>query len=201
MRYHLRARHTRRHARSHARAKHGFSIPEIVIAMLILGAALVPIYSIFVNSSKAAASSKYAYMAAQVARETMEELRQIPFDKLEEQASPTPKAVDGPIYATTSKARTVGGGTDANSIATASSPSYPEDYKRIKRTIKIEKVDGTTLPASLTGPGTTARSRLYKVSLDVFWEETGGAAEKSRPGLQHYVTFIGQHSVDPEVPE
>lgn len=180
-------------------SRRGFSLAELVIATLILGGALVPIYSIFTNSSKTAGASKYAYMAAQVARETIEEMRQVPFDKLEELKTTAPTPITGGLFATTSRLRAVGGATDPNSVATASSPSYPEEYKRIKRTINVEPVDGTALAQSITGAA--PKPRLKKITLDVFWEESGGAAEKSRPGLQHYVTFIGYHGVDPEVVE
>lgn len=179
--------------------RRGASLAELVVATLVLGAALIPIYSIFTNSSKTAGASKYAYLAAQVARETIEELRQVPFDKLEELKTTAPTTITGPLFATTSRMRAVGGATDPNGVATASSPSYPEDYKRIKRTINVEPVDGTGLPQAITG--VAPKPRLKKITLDVFWEEQGGVAEKTRPGLQHYVTFIGYHGVDPEVPE
>lgn len=173
----------------------GATVAELVIATLILGAALVPIYSIFTNSSKAAGNSKYAYMTAQLAREMMEELRTIPFDKLEDANTSTPKAIEGGLFANTAKLRAASGtGTDVSGTAT-----YPEEYKRFKYTLKIEAVDGTGLPQAITGQA--VKPRLKKATLDIVWEESGGVNEKSRPALQHYVSFLGNHSVDPEVPE
>lgn len=170
--------------------RRAYSLAEVCIAVLVLGAAITPIYSIFVNSSKAAVSSKLAYVAAQVARETMEELRQVPFDKLEELNTTQPQSVTGGLWAMTAKYR---------GDALAQNPAYPEDYRRILRSIKVEAVDGSSLPQSITG--TALRPRLKKITLDVSWQESGGNNEKSRPGLQHYVSFIGCHAVDPEVPE
>lgn len=178
--------------------RRGATVAELVIATLILGAALVPIYSIFTSSGKAAGASKLAYMSAQVAREMIEELRTIPFDKLEDQKVDQPKAITGGLFATSSKARSIGS-QDANNVAGANAPQYPEEYKRIKYTLKIDGVDNTSLPQAITGA--PPKARLKKITLDVFWEEQGGVAEKSRPGLQRYVTFVGNHSVDPEVPE
>lgn len=174
------------------RNRAAFSMAEVAIAVLVLGAAITPIYSIFINSSKTAVSSKLAYMAAQVARETMDELRTIPFDRLDEVKIDQPTSVEGSLWAMTAKIR-------GDLPGTPPPPTYPEEYKRIKRTIKFADVDASTLPAALIGQ--KLRPRLKKVILDVFWEEQGGRDEKSRPGLQHYVTFLGSHSVDPEVQE
>lgn len=178
--------------------RRAFSTAEMVIGVLILGAALIPIYQIFTNSAKTAASSKYAYLAAHVARETIEELRQVPYEKLATLNTSAPQAVTGALFGTTARVRAVTG-DDPNGAANATAPQYPADYARIKRMITITDVDGSAIPRDITR--TDLRPRLKKVVVDVTWEESGGRDEKSRPGLMRYVTFIGYHGVDPEVPE
>lgn len=182
-------------------ARRAASAVEIVIATLVLGAALIPIYTIFTSGSKTAGNSKYAYIAAQVARETLEELRQLPFEELERANLPNPTPVTGPLFGMTGKLRIVPGGPeDPNGVANAQSPQYPPEYARIRRTIVITPVDGTSIPKELTGQQKLI-PRLKKAVVDVSWQEQGGREEKSRPGLTRYVSFIGYHAVDPEVPE
>jgi hypothetical protein len=182
-------------------ARRAFSTAELVIATLILGAALIPIYSIFTSGSKTAGNSKYAYIAAQVARETMDELRTLPFEELEKANIAQPTSVTGPLFGITGKLRILpGGAEDPNGVANAQSPQYPADYARIKRTITITAVDGSSIPKEITGQQKLI-PRLKKAVVDVSWQEHGGKDEKSRPGLMRYVSYIGYHSVDPEVPE
>lgn len=180
--------------------RRAFSIAEMVIGVLILGAALIPIYQIFTSSAKTAASSKYAYMAAHVARETVDELRQVPYDKLASLNTAAPQPVTGALFATTARVRATTG-DDPNGAANTSKPEvpqYPADYARIKRSIKITDVDNSAIPRDLTK--TDMRPRLKKVVVEVTWDESGGRDEKDRRGLMKYVTFIGYHGVDPEVP-
>jgi hypothetical protein len=174
------------------RAHVAFSIAELVVVTLILGAALIPIYSTFVGSSRSVVSSKLGYIAVHVARETVEELRQVPFNRLEEvAAAPLPALGGAPLFASvvrTPAAPPLGPTGPVAPGPAAARLTYPEGYNRIKRVLKVEPVDGS-------------RRRLKKVTLDVTWEETGGRDEKQRTGLMRSVTFIANHSVDPEVPE
>ena len=181
-------------------SRSAFSIAEMVIATLILGAALVPIYSAFISSSRSVSSSRLAYMAMQVARETMEELRQIPVDKLKEICTPgstvtLPAMGDQSLFGLTAKLRTAKGSKEDPNEVGKSSPKYPLEYNRIKVAIQIAPADSTVAANQME---TTA---LIKVTLDVTWEEQGGKNEKQRPGLMRYVTYLGNHSIDPEVRE
>ena len=169
--------------------RRGFSITEMIIGVLILGAALVPIYSIFISSSKAVSSSKLAYMAMQLARETMEELRQVPWAKIDEmKTSGFVPVGDTPLFKLTAKARSAKPGDDDPNGVTRDGPKYTGDYVRIKYQLKIEDVG-------------EPEKRLKKASLDVQWDEQGGRQEKDRSGMLHFVTILGYHGIDPEVPE
>jgi hypothetical protein len=179
--------------------RRAFSTAEMVIGVLILGAALIPIYQIFTNSAKTAGSSKYAYIAAHVARETIEELRQVPYDKLSTLNTSTPQALTGGVFATTARVRAVSGEDPNGAAVGQDAPQYPAEYGRIKRMITITDVDNSAIPRDITR--VDMRPRLKKAVIEVTWEESGGKEEKSRPGLARYVTFIGYHGVDPEMPE
>jgi hypothetical protein len=171
-----------------------FSIVELVIGCLILGGALVPIYSAFISSSRSVSSSRLAYMAMQVARETVEELRQIPVDRLKEIT--TQGAIGGQsIFALTAKMRTAKGQREDPNDVIPNSPKYPDEYNRIKTIISIAPADSAIPADKMTS------APLIKVTLDVTWEEQGGRDEKQRPGMMRYVTYIGNHSIDPEVRE
>lgn len=169
--------------------RNGHSFSELVIGAVILGAALIPIYSTFVSSSRTVSSSRLAYMAMQVARETMEELRQIPFSKLEELNTNGFVAVgETPVFRITAKMRSVQSGNEDPTGVAKDGPKYPAEYGRIKYRLKIEDAGDKD-------------KRLKKASLDVQWEEQGGVREKDRSGMLHFVSMIGYYAVDPEVPE
>lgn len=168
----------------------GFTMAELVIGVLILGVAIVPIYWAFISSSKTVTSSRLAYMAMQVARETMEELRQVPVDRLEEIKPDWTPVGPRPMFSFTAKMRSANRSDEDPNKVNAGSPSYPEEYRRIKTSIKLEKLVTSGKPP-----------RLWKATVDVAWDEHGGSGEKHRPGLMRYVSLVGAHSVDPEVPE
>jgi hypothetical protein len=175
-----------------------FTVVELVIAALILGLAIVPLYSAFISSSRSVFSSKLAYMAMHVARETMEELRQIPFEHLKEISTLGPLG-GSPLFGLSVRMRAAkGAGDDPNGV-NAAAPKYPDEYNRIKTKIEFQAVTGSLPKDKLDGPDKLDGVSLVKVILEVTWEEQGGRDEKQRPGLIRYVTFIGNHSVDPEV--
>ena len=165
--------------------RRGFSAAEVIICVLILGVALIPIYSTFISSSHAVSSSRFGYMAMQVARETIEEMRATPFDRMEEYK---PQNLGGaPLFKYTAKFRSVDKNNEDPTSVNAYSLTYPDDYGRIGVDIKVEAVEGN--------------KRLKKVSMQISWQETGGKQEKPRSEMLHFVTYIGYHSVDPEVQE
>jgi len=172
-------------------SRRGFSLAEIAIAVIILGAALIPIYSIFISGSKAATSSRLAYIAQHIARETMEEARQIPPEKLSEFAEKVngggsgPAAVTGPLYEFSDRLRHRSGGRTA--VSQADSPQYPEEYQRFLRKMEVTDVDGKPM--------------LKKVVLEVHWQEKGGSNEKPIRAMTKFITMIGQHAIDPPVRE
>ena len=179
------------------RQRAGFSAAEMVIGILVLAVALTPIYSTFISSSKSVSSSRFAYMSLQVARETMEELRQVPFETLEDFAAANygDKAPLGgaALFRNVTKSRSVTSGNDDPNGVNKDGPTYPAEYNRIKVAVKVEKLP----PLHVTDP--PAPTTMKKVTLDVQWEESGGKAEKDRSGLLHFVTIVANHSVDPEV--
>jgi len=108
------------------RARVGISSVEVVVATLIIAAALVPIYGIFVRSRTTITRSRIAYLALQAAREELEEIRQIPFGSL---AGHEWEPVSGHVFRRTIPVRPPTSGT---SPVAATDLIYPDEYTRIQ---------------------------------------------------------------------
>lgn len=59
----------------HLALRHGFSLTEVAFAIFIFVCLFLPAYTLFVQSRDTSFKSKLAYMAIQVAREEIEDLR------------------------------------------------------------------------------------------------------------------------------
>lgn len=155
--------------------RHAFSSVEMIVAALILGAALVPMYQMFVKGTTTATQSRLAYIAMQVAREELEEIRQIPFDKL--QGHPF-QHVNQQLFRWSKGSRCAPG----NPVLDDPKLVYPKEYERISTALKIDPDPADT--------------RLRKATLDVKWEETGTGSERGHEAISHYETLLGAQQVE-----
>lgn len=159
-----------------SRSRAAVSAAELAIAVLILGAGLVPMYSTFVKSSRSTSQSRLAFLGMHIARETLEEVRQIPFERL---ATKDWRSVSGPIFAATVVARAA---SPANHpLVGAGAPTYPAEYKRLQV---------RTTVADAEPPD----ERLRRVIVEVRWQETGAGSEKQPEALARYETLVGRLS-------
>jgi hypothetical protein len=163
--------------------RRAISAAEMIIAALILGAALVPMYQMFVKGTTTATQSRLAYMALHVAREELEEIRQIPFDKLPLVAHPFQR-VSGHLFRRTLNTPTnPRGAPGSNPIGQNNQLTYPKEYERIFTQLRIEE----TSPQD---------PRMKKAILDVKWEETGAGSERKREAISHFETIVAAHNAE-----
>lgn len=165
---------------------------EVLIASLILGAALIPMYMMFQQGSKTAVSSRLAYQTSQIARELMEEAQQVPQAKLADWVAKINsgsdfKSVQGEIFRATAEVRDEPSGGDPADKALEGGLRYPDEYKRFF--VKL----------TLSDVGTGTPPKLKKLVMEIKWQETGGTKEKDRSALQKFETILGFNSVDPAV--
>lgn len=149
-----------------------FSAVELVVATVILAAAAVPLFSAFSHGRGVATQSRLAYLAIQVAREELEELRQLPLtDALKHGWEP----VKGNLFRWS-----VGRG---GSAVTAASLSYPPEYRRLRTRL-------TLAPTDPPDP------RYRKAVLEVRWEESGAGTDHARDGIGRFETLLANHHVE-----
>ena len=157
--------------------RRGITTVEFFFAVLILALALIPIYDIFIGSYRSVFRSKHSYVAQHVAREIMEEMRQLPFDTLEAGAWHDWTPVGGHVLALT---------IDKAGLATATDKDdgtleYPKEYERIQTKLGVEEVtdaDGNVDP------------KLRKVVLEVRWQETGSGGLHQQAVLDKFECLI-----------
>lgn len=200
----------------------GHSAIEFAIAIIILGLAIVPIFGIFSRSREAAFKSKLSFLALHVARERMEELRQLPFDSLEEIADGEWKQTSGNVFHFTNEYRRAeqyvdAGGTGLTyggvDVAVAAGYSglqpddgsydYPDDYSRIWTRVSVQEVPRRNYATDPPSDDTTTLQskikfvRLKRVALDYYWQEKGEDLETAR--LKHFQslsTIIASHNLE-----
>lgn len=163
--------------------RRGISSAEMIIAALILGAALVPMYQMFVKGTTTATQSRIAYMALHVAREELEEIRQIPLDP------PRPgvpglsghpwQRVGGHLFRWSAASR----GPSGNAVLANNQLTYPKEYERIWTKLEIVPVQPPD-------------ARMMKAVLDVKWEETGTGSERKHEAISHFETIVAAHNAE-----
>lgn len=150
--------------------KKGTTAVEFMMATVILGLAIVPIFGIFGSSKTNVFKSKISYMAVHVARERLEELRQVPFMVLENLSDTGWECAEGntfkhtiaqrnsraaPVTTGGASGATSGGITYGGSAVTAFSAGggasaaldgedgnfdYPPEYSRIWTRVTVSEV-------------------------------------------------------------
>lgn len=130
------------------RRKSAFSIPEILMTMVVFSFGILPLIVLFQNSHKQTAQAKNLMVAHSLGRSIISEIRSLGFDVLEEELrSPTlslvhtTRPVTGPVVS-----------SDADSI------QYPEYYNRFKTSVKLERAS-------------TTNNKKIRVELDIEWQE------------------------------
>ncbi len=201
--------------------RNGHSAIEFAVAIVILGLAIVPIFGLFSRSREAAFKSKISYLALHVARERLEELRQLPFDRLEEIADGEWKSTTGNVFQYTVKYRTpeqyietgtgiTVGGVDVGAASgykglepNDESYDYPEEYSRIWTRVSLVEVPRRNYaPDSPEDDTTSIQSRIKlvrmkRIVLDYYWQEKGEDMDTAR--LRHFQslkTIIGSHNIE-----
>ena len=159
----------------------GVSAAELTIAALILGAALVPMYQMFVKGTTTATQSRLAYMALHVAREELEEIRQIPLSDLKphdwrQVKSPTQDHLFQLSFETRCKAAD-------NQVKADATLKYPKEYERVRTRLGITDTEPPD-------------PRLKLAVLDVKWEETGVGSERNKEAISHFETLLSAHNVE-----
>jgi hypothetical protein len=150
----------------------------MAIATLILGAALVPMYQMFVRGKATATQSRIAYMAMHAGREELEEVRQLPFDRLAEAAHDWEPVRDN-LFRRTLRWR----GGPINVLAANPELRYPREYERIF----------TRLQVSDTDPPEPSRYR--RVVVEIRWQEAGAGSEKRKEAISHFETIVASHNM------
>jgi len=183
------------------------SAVEFVIATVILGLALIPMFGIFSHSREATFKSKISYMAIHVARERLEELRQIPIEQLPEIATGEWTKCQGYAFRHTMDTRNKVFGTDHGHPYGAledDAYKYPDEYSRIWTKVELEPIERLSFhgaapdvdPGNVQAHPDVLPSRLFRVTLSYYWQETGEDVEAAR--LRHFneiSTIIGSHNI------
>jgi len=159
-----------------AKARGGITTVEFAFAVLILALALMPMYDVFTRSYRSVLESKFSYMAQHVARETMEELRHVPYHDLEKYAHDW-RPVAGHVFAM-SRLRSPGDASD-------STLTYPEPYRRIETRIAVA-------PCREFRTG-RIDPRLRRIVVEVRWQERGPQNHHKQKVLERFETIIGYH--------
>lgn len=173
----------------------GFSLVEILIASLVLVGALVPMYILFTGSSVSVFRSRVSYMALHAAREELEALRQVNPAKLPKMRHDW-EPVTGSILRKTVPTVDDSGAVTAPTTGAGSAISYPEEYARIETKVGVSSMDDQDPDPEV---GVPAHPRLFRVMLQVRWQEMGESAEEGgaghRTALSRFRTVIGNHRV------
>lgn len=128
--------------------RRAFSIPEILMTMVVFSFGILPLIVLFQNSHKQTAQAKNLMVAHSLGRTIISEIKSLGFEILEEELrSPTlslvhsVRPVTGPVVP-----------SDGDSI------QYPEYYNRFKTSVKLERAS-------------TTNNKKIRVELDIEWRE------------------------------
>lgn len=134
------------------------SLVEVLIATVIAGGALLVLYQMFGRGARVTDRAGMAFLAAQLGREAIEELRGLPPADLE-RVMAQPKLLDGP--------HALSGLAALGRVKTPALPAggtYPEIYRRFKIVRTISR-----LPARIPDDA----ERRYDAVVRVTWSEAG----------------------------
>lgn len=172
-----------------------FSLVEILIASLVLVGALVPMYILFTGSSVSVFRSRISYMALHAAREELEALRQVPPSKLPKMRHDW-EPVTGTVLRKCVPNVDDSGAVTVPTTGAGSAIEYPPEYARIQTKVGVSSIDDQDPDPEV---GVPAHPRLFRVMLQVRWQEMGESTEEGgaghRTALSRFRTVIGNHRV------
>ncbi len=174
----------------------GFSLVEVVIGTLVLAGAIIPMYFLFTGSESNIFRSRISYMALHAAREELEALRQVDPVKLPLMRHDW-EPVTGSVLKRVAPTADPSGNPapdPAAGLAPGSVLEYPEEYARIETKVDVSSAAD---PAGELAP--PVHPRLYRVMLQVRWQEKGTSEEEGgvghRRALSRFQTVIADHRV------
>ena len=186
--------------------KSGFSAVEFVIALAVLAVALIPIFSVFTESSKAVFKSKLAYMAIVAAQEKVEEIRQLPFANLDQLNELGWQNLTGSAFKVTKHFRndfiSTNSGAPQYGAIENEDFHYPKAYERIFLKVTVNaygRMDyGQATPAEDplgTDENGYRPPRMKKVTVEYFWQEKGENEDEAlRRHYSSISTIVGSHN-------
>lgn len=155
----------------------GFALPELVIAMLILGAALVPMAGVFTSSKTCVTMSRLQYTALVAARAELEELRQIDWDALEPRVHSWRPLTGHALLAT------VDAGGASRTVAQDPALKLPAEYARIETQLALGEVVQL------------GHSVMRRATLSVRWQENGAGHTRAPEALSALSTILASHKL------
>lgn len=159
----------------HQRTESGFTMMEILVTLVIVGSALVPIFSMMLFSQRGTVKISDYIVGQNLAIETMELYKNKDFDTIVEISEENDIKIGEKIEIIGrfgQKYDSSGKDINGKPIIT-----YPKDYLRFKRTVQIENKQGQ---------GTEA-TELKIINVSVTWKDKKGADTPSRIVLKSLV--------------
>ena len=146
-----------------------FSLVEVLVCLALLGAVLIPLWTLITGGRNTAVSSRLALLAAHAAREEIEDTRVLAHAHA---GSPTEISHDWQPLPATTLAR-----LGPLSRAAGDLPvRYPDEYRRIFTRLQVK-----------SGPD----SRIFPAELELRWQELGeDVAVASAHGRTARFTFL-----------
>lgn len=155
----------------------GFALPELVIAMLVLGIVLVPLVGVFTNGRLRAGVSQVQYAALVAGRAELEELRQVDFEKLPGLAHGW-RPVAGHVFGAS-----VASGAASPTVAKDPALAMPAEYARIETRLAI----GDEIGVGVSG--------LRRATLSLRWQDGGAGHTRAPEALSTFSTVLASHHV------
>lgn len=201
LRFRRRGRAAMRGSRREGAALRGISAAEVVVATLVLALALIPMLGVFFQSREVTYKSKLAYLALHVARERMEELRQIPFNALDAcDTGDTWVSTAGSAFAHTKQHRNDPIDSSYGGLSKADF-AYPAEYGRIHTRVRVAPLARRNYGVDAHADDTTSLQaqvkpvRMKAVTIEYYWQEKGESPDEARrKNFATLSTIVGSHN-------
>lgn len=161
----------------HRPPRKGVTLVEVMIAAVIMAAVLFPVYWFFVRSKAATTKSAMAYLAIQVAREELQEVRTMPLWGVPARpaTSTRPEIPEIPPYTghdwqpvAGKRIFHISASDDAELGPLLSRLQYPGNYQGIETRVAV-------IPPQGAAEGDPEFERVRMIQLEVRWTEKGQA--------------------------
>lgn len=163
--------------------RRGVSLVEVLVATVIAGGALVTLYGLFGRGARVTDRAGMAFLASQLGREAIEELRGLPPADLERAMAQPSLLGETPAHPLTGLAALGRVKTPASAPLFARPDfHYPELYRRFRVSRTIAR-----LPPRIAGDA----ERRYDVVVRVTWTEAGETRSGPADTTFHAVLTAG----------